>query len=45
MAHPFGVIGAETVQAIGNGNINAGRRVLHKFVALTRRQRAKAKAA
>jgi hypothetical protein len=44
-SHPFGTIAAETVQAIGNGNINAGRKVLTRFVSMVRSQRTKTKAA
>jgi hypothetical protein len=44
-SHPFGTIAAETVQAIGDGNLNAGRKVLTRFVSMVRNQHAKAKAA
>ena len=44
-AHPFGTISREAVQAIGNGNMAAGRKVLTRFVSMVRSQHAKAKAA
>lgn len=40
-----GVVPAEKVAEIGNGNINAERKVLTRFVSMACRQRSKARAA
>ena len=44
-SHPFGTISVETVQAIGGGNINAGRKVLTRFISMVRSQRTRTRAA